>query len=58
MGENKKNKNELGVYIKNLKIICDKFKIMEVDNYDNNYNNNDTGIVFHKKLYEVYKKYE
>ena len=31
---------------------------MEVDNYDNNYNNNDTGIIFYKKLYEIYKKYE
>ena len=31
---------------------------MEVDNYDNNCNNNDMEIIFYKKLYEVYKKYE
>ena len=28
------------------------------DNYDNNYNNNDMEIIFYKKFYEVYKKYE
>lgn len=51
MGKTKKNKLRVD---KN-----DKFKLMEVDNYDNyDNNNNKMEIIFYRKFYEVYKKYE